>query len=173
MVATTAGTWEDYEALPDDVRAEYVDGRVHVNPRPTRVHQRVVHRLARMIEDSCEIAGVEVVVEWAWKPSGDEFSPDVLVVPPTDEDVRFTGTPLLVVEVLSTNRAHDLVTKAFKYAEAGLPRYWVVDPGDRTVTEFELVDGAFVERSVVPGTDEATLDFGAGTLVLHPPFLFD
>lgn len=172
MVSTTAGTWEEYECLPDDVPAEYVDGKVLVNPRPTRIHQKVTHRLARMLEDSCELAGAEVVVEWAWKPSDDEFSPDVLVVPPTDEDVRFTGTPLLAVEVLSTNRAHDLVTKAFKYAEAGLPRYWVVDPSDQTVTEFELAKDAFVERRVVSGADEVRLDFGAGTLVFHPQDLF-
>jgi hypothetical protein len=35
-----------------------------------------------------------------------------------------------------------------------------------------LAGRAFVERSVVSGGDEVTLDFGAGTLLFHPQDLF-
>ena len=36
--------------------------------------------------------------------------------------------PDLCIEVLSSNRAHDRVTKRFLYAEAGVAEYWVVEP---------------------------------------------
>lgn len=60
---------------------------------------------------------------------GSEFSPDLMVVAvaDVDSDIRFTGTPLLCVEILSSNRANDYVTKMAKYAEAGLDHYWIVD----------------------------------------------
>lgn len=171
MTSTVQDTWEDYQRLSDDVRAEYIDGKIVVSPLPRRSHQQAARRLANRLEQACDEA-VEVVMGTAWKPADDEFGPDVLVTPPTDEDLRFTGTPLLAVEVLSSNRVHDLVLKARKYAEAGLPRYWVVDPRDRSVTVFELCDGSFVERQVVSAGEEAALDFGAGTVKLRPAELF-
>ena len=91
-----------------------------------------------------------------------------MVTTPTEEQVRFTRTPLLVIEVLSSNRAHDLVTKFRKYAQAGLPRYWVVDPDARTVTAFALRSGIFEEIATVSATDVAGWDFGAGTVRIRP-----
>lgn len=42
---------------------------------------------------------------------------------------KYVGAPDLAVEVVSpTNRNHDIVTKMFHYARAGIPEYWIVDP---------------------------------------------
>ena len=87
---------------------------------------------------------------WSWSAGpGFEPIPDVMLVPPTDDDVRFTGRPALVVEVLSKDPAYDLVIKAGRYAAAGLTHFWVVDVAAATVTAFELRDGAFDGGSVV------------------------
>ena len=171
---TTATTmsWDDYQQLGEDVRIEYIDGQAVVNPSPTLRHQRALRRMANLLEAAAS-RRVTVVTEWAWKPGNDEFIPDVLVTEPTDEQARFTGTPLLAVEVLSTNRAHDLVTKTSKYAQAGLPHYWVVDPDDETVTAFALVEGVYQETGFVRGTEEAVWDFGAGSVHIRPADLFD
>jgi Uma2 family endonuclease len=95
-----------------------------------------------------------------------------VVTGPTDEQLRFTGTPLLVIEVLSTNRSHDLVTKYRKYAQAGLPRYWVVDFDGEKVTAYSLRAGVYEEVATVSGTDAAEWDFGAGTVHIRPSELF-
>ena len=47
--------------------------------------------------------------DWAWRPTQDEFVPDVTVFERTTETIRLTATPLLAVEVLSSDRASDLV----------------------------------------------------------------
>jgi Uma2 family endonuclease len=52
-------------------------------------------------------------------PGPDEFIPDVMVHPVTAENVRFTGTPLLLIEVLSTNRSDDLVVRTGKVRGGG------------------------------------------------------
>lgn len=103
------------------------------------------------------------------KPGEDEYAPDVLVVPPTDEDIRFTGTPLLAVEILSTNRSHDLVLKASKYAAAGLPRYWVVDPANVNVAAYTLgINTTWELIAAATGPDLVELDFGVGSVQFRP-----
>jgi Uma2 family endonuclease len=58
-----------------------------------------------------------------------------LAVADSRADVHLAGNVLLVVEVLSpSNRRNDLVLKRFGYGRAGIPRYWIVDGRDRTLT---------------------------------------
>ncbi|NJM40309.1 MAG: Uma2 family endonuclease [Anaerolineae bacterium] len=52
----------------------------------------------------------------------------------------------LVMEVLSSNREHDLVTKRKEYAEAGIPEYWIIDPQLRTITVLTLANKQYVEH---------------------------
>ena len=109
---------------------------------------------------------------WSWTTGTDEFIPDVMVHEATTESARFTGTPTLVIEVLSGNRRDDLVLKRRKYALAGVPHYWVVDvdagtvdilessqdePGNYRVAELRNAD-----------TGARPLDFGVASLVVDP-----
>jgi Uma2 family endonuclease len=88
----------------------------------------------------------------------------------TSESARLTGLPVLVVEVLSTNRGDDLVVKTTKYANAGLRHYWIVDPRDGVVDAFELADGTY--RHVAQLREgPATLSFGVGSVELDPRHL--
>ncbi len=160
-------TWEQYEALEPDIRHEYIGGALVVNPSPSRTHQVAVRRLANLLEMAAA-PGFLVVTDWSWKLAEDEFVPDVIVTPATDEDVRFTGMPELAVEVLSTNRAHDLVRKLFKYAALGLPRYWIADPAEPSVSAYELSEGVYEQVGLAVGAQAATLDFGAGTVTVRP-----
>jgi Uma2 family endonuclease len=155
----TAMSWEEFDAL-GEIRAEYIDGRLVMAPSPMQRHQRASRRMANLLESAAK-PGFEVDEAWSWKPGRDEFVPDILVYPSTEEQVRYTGTPVLVVEVLSTSPVRDLVVKMNKYAAYGLDRYWVLDPDRRELYVFARQDGTY-EMVQTVGTEPAEVDFGAG-----------
>lgn len=163
--------WEEYERLHPDVRHEYVDGHLLVNPRPRLLHQVMLRRITNALEAALP-EGYRAVNEWAWKPGADEWAPDVMVCELTPGDgpnpVRFTRTPLLIVEVLSSNRSADLVKKLYRYAEAGLPHFWLADPEGPSVEAFALAEASYHEVVGAAGDETADFDLGVITVTLRP-----
>lgn len=103
---------------------------------------------------------VDVIEGWGWKPGADEFVPDVMVYDATEVEARLTTIPHLVVEVLSSDPAADIIRKAAKYAARGLARYWIIDPGGPEIIVHRLAGGVFVERARHGPGVEVTLDVG-------------
>lgn len=64
---------------------------------------------------------------------------------PRRSDRFWTGADL-VLEVVSQDRPErDLVEKRADYAEAGIPEYWIVHPGEQTVRVWRLLEGSYEE----------------------------
>ena len=165
-------SWAAFLELPDEIRAEYVDGQAFVSPPPSYEHQRVCMRLRDQLVAQ---TNAPVAVAVGWRLPGREPRlriPDLMVLAHEPESDVVTGAPPVVVEVLSTNRSDDLVRKSTEYLEAGAQQYWIVDPRDRVVDVFhqvaagweriaQLTDDGPTGVIDVPGAGSITVDLHA------------
>ena len=145
----------DYAVLPDEPRCELIYGRFYLSPSPIRLHQFMVMRIWRILDDLAEAVGGEALVAPMDVHLADHTvaQPDVLYVSPERREILqdwIEGAPDLVVEVLSPSTARmDRLLKLNRYAEGGVREYWLVDPAARTI-EFLVNDG---EHFVVHAQD--------------------
>lgn len=136
-------SWEEYLALPDRPRAEWLDGEVVRSPQVGFTHGSATARLIRLL--ITHLPALHVVTEVGlWLPGNRLRGPDVMVVDRVPDDTWVSDAPVLVAEVLSpSTRTEDTVRKSTEYAAAGIGQYWLVDPDLRTVDVFALVDGGW------------------------------
>ena len=66
--------------------------------------------------------------------------PDVAVICDRSKlsEKRCSGTPDLIVEIVSTNRKDDYIKKLKYYEKAGVKEYWIVDPKYKIVTVYQF-----------------------------------
>lgn len=161
-------TIADIEAMPEDGRrTELIDGALLVSPAPARPHNDAIMHLFRLLDPHCPSdltfynIPYDIVI--------DDLSmmcPD-LSVSRTAElgEKRMYNTPLLVVEVISpSSRLMDQLVKRAKYAQAGIPSYWILDPEAPSLTVLELQGDVYAERQVLSdpaGSIDVTLPFPA------------
>ncbi len=127
---------EEFLRLPaSGPRVELLDGEVIVPPAPTWRHQAVLGNLVFELRTwaRTQPRGTVTVgqspVDIRFGP-GRILQPDAFVVlgeVPLDVQGPLDRIPELCVEVLSTDRVMDRVTKRLVYAAAGVREYWVVE----------------------------------------------
>lgn len=129
-------SWEEYLALPDEVRAEWVDGEVVVSPTPSYRHQRSAHILAMLLGAS--LPDLFVVGPAGLHLPGNRLRiPDVMVLDREPETTWPDYAAVLVVEILSpSTRVEDTIRKAPEYLAGGAGQFWVVDPDNRCLDVF-------------------------------------
>jgi Uma2 family endonuclease len=153
-------TRAELDALPDDGRRhELIDGCLVVTPSPGFLHQVVVGRLFRLLDDHASNDVVVLVAPFDVVLADDTVvEPDVLVARGRDFTAKdLPAAPLLAVEVLSpSTRRIDLHLKLARYEAAGCPAYWVVDPDLPSLTAWQLEAGRYGEVARVVGGEAWT-----------------
>lgn len=141
-------TVSDYEALPDDVRVELIDGVFYDMSAPTFLHQIIAGRVyVQLINfmDSHEhknctpgISPLDVQLD---QDDRTMVQPDVIILCDQKKNTikRIYGAPDFVLEVLSpSTRRKDMIKKLDKYMNAGVREYWMADPEKEMVTVFDF-----------------------------------
>ncbi len=168
-------TEDDYYRIPEDVRAELIDGQIYYQSAPSRVHQRILSKLHQRIANyidaksgSCEVypspfavklkADRETIVE-----------PDISVICDRDKltDKGCTGAPDWVIEITSpSTSSHDYIRKLNLYADAGVREYWIVNPKEQTIfvyhfekDNFKAAPYTFRDKIKVNIYDDLWIDF--------------
>jgi len=138
------------------------DGRVEVPELPGLTHQKIVAAVYEALNAFVRPRklGEVVFAPYPVKVGEKTFrEPDLVFV--SSENLarlgeRFADVADLVVDVLSSDRAHDLVVKRQEYAAAGILEYWVVDIRDREVIVLTLKEGEYQEHGRYRPGDRAS-----------------
>jgi Uma2 family endonuclease len=154
------GQWSRAEYLWLDANREskrlmeFSNGFIEVLDMPSQVHQVIIAFLYRALFQFAMARNLGTVLFAGLRVKlSDELvrEPDVVFMRKENNHRRhndyWEGADL-VMEVLSSNREHDLVTKRKEYAAAGIPEYWIVDPQLRTITVLTLRQGHYFEHGV-------------------------
>ncbi len=150
-------TLEEYLSLPEDTRAEIVDGVLRPMVRSNKRGRRVQRRLASLIEAQLppvlRVEEEEVVVFRATPPEA--RIPDVVVFRAAADPTGATNyTPAddvrLVVEVVSPGtQTADRYEKPGEYARNGIPSFWRIElEPDISVSVYRLADGVYRDEGV-------------------------
>lgn len=129
-------TIEDYQVLPDDVRAELIDGAFVYMEAPSVEHQDISVAITVEFElyirsktGTCKVfaAPIDVQLDCDDKTM---VQPDIVVVCQKEKwnKKRIYGAPDLCIEIISeSTRRVDYGLKVKKYMDAGVREYWIVD----------------------------------------------
>src|SRR5262245_29622638 len=145
-------TYEDYLLLPEmNRRYEIIDGELQMTPPPTKRHQKLVLRIASLLESFVwegnlgEVlpAPMDVLIEKV--PKLRTRQPDVLYLSrgsgvSSDEDSNLlTTAPDLVVEILSSSESRRKIREKLKdYSSIGVKECWLISPEAETIEVLDL-----------------------------------
>ena len=135
-------TLEDYYALPDDIRAELIDGELIFLEAPSSIHQELIGELffeiklyIRTNNGPCKILPSPLDVQLDCD-NRTMLQPDISVICHRDRIVKkgVYGAPDLCIEIVSpSSRKRDYEKKRIKYQNADVREYWIIDPKTESV----------------------------------------
>jgi len=145
-------TEADYYNLPEDVRAELIDGQIYYQAAPNRIHQEILTSILKIIanyidskDGSCKVYPAPFAVK-LFNDRKTIVEPDISVICDRDKltDKGCTGAPDWIVEIISpTTSSHDYVKKLNLYMAAGVREYWIVNPLNQSVYVYQLEKNKF------------------------------
>jgi Uma2 family endonuclease len=174
MSAPPKATFKDLALLPEEVRAEVIDGEIVEKAAPSFEHANTQLGLGSIVrvEFHGERGGlrsggwwilsevdVELETHAVYRPDLAGWRRESLPAQPVERPVRVR--PDWVCEVLSrSNAQNDLVKKFRGYHRAGVSHYWIVDPDNRSLIVYRYQPAGYL----------AVLTAGAGETIRAEPF---
>ena len=136
-------TMEQYEALPENRRAEVFEGVVYDMASPSQEHQTILTELLFSLRNYVrDKGGKGSVFPAPFDVKLDDnpltiVQPDLMIVCDKDklDGKRCNGAPDFIIEIVSSsNPSDDYIRKLYYYKNAGVREYWIVDPHRKIVT---------------------------------------
>ena len=167
-IGTSWATYQDVLDAPENMIAEILNGRLHLQPRPRSRHSRALSALTRAIGGPFDYDSDGLGGWWILNKPEVHLGEDVLVPDlsgwrretlPEMPDVPFLElAPDWVCEVLSPSTStRDRGEKRDLYRHHGVGHLWLVDPEARILEAFELTGDTWVLRLAVSGDDDVAI----------------
>ena len=172
-----AATLEEWLAIPEELRAELIHGRIVYQGMPGPVHGRAQLAMGSLVRGPYDrrLGGADrpggwwISMEVDLEIAGMGCRPDVLgwrrdkhvAMPMPSARGVVTAAPDWICEVLSRTTAHiDLGEKRVGYHRAEVAHYWLLDPHNETLTVLVWTPHGYLVELVA----------GRGEKVRAPPF---
>ena len=149
-------TENDYYNLPENVRAELIDGQFYDMAAPSRIHQEILNTINNTIynyihskKGDCRVYPAPFAVK-LFNDRKTVVEPDISVIcdPNKLTDQGCSGAPDWIIEIISpSTSSHDYVVKLNLYADAGVREYWIVDPEKESIFVYYLEKEHFKAES--------------------------
>lgn len=148
-------TYADYLTWRFDEYVELFRGKLkRMSPAPKRWHQDVAGNIFSEFKTFLRRKPCKVYISpfdvRLPKPGLDDIytvvQPDVCIICDKSklDEAGCNGAPDTIIEVLSKkNVDRDIREKFSLYEESGVPEYWIVSPGEKTVTCYVLNEGKY------------------------------
>lgn len=177
MALAQAGiyTEDDYYNIPEDVRAELIEGQIYYQAAPGRLHQAILSALNSEIYNyiksrhgACRVYPAPFAVK-LFDDRKNIVEPDISVICNPDKltDRGCNGAPDWIIEIISPgNPEHDYIRKLNLYKDAGVREYWIVDPRSEKIfvyffcqDSFKVETYTFLDKVKVNIYDDLWIDF--------------
>ena len=140
-------TTQDIDALPEGKRAELINGQIYNMVSPNYIHQHLVmelsgtiHEYIRNNHNDSQVLPAPLAV----RLNADDktyVEPDISVLCDSKKisERRIEGAPDFIIEIVSpATQKRDYGIKLFKYRNAGVREYWIVNPSKEIVNVFSF-----------------------------------
>ncbi|MBU3109142.1 Uma2 family endonuclease [Clostridium gasigenes] len=147
----------DYERLRknSEENYEFINGQIIKMYSPSTNHQDIVFSLAIELKKFFENSNCKVVISpYDVYLEKEDKKKEICVIPDISvmcdkngfNEKRYCGVPTIIVEVLSSNWADDMMKKLKLYEEYGVSEYWIVDPSSASfmVYSYDLEKKSYI-----------------------------
>jgi Uma2 family endonuclease len=160
-------SYADYYSWKLIERVELIKGRImRMSPAPSRLHQTLLRKIGTKIinyleNTTCQVYYAPFDVRLDRNQEDHKVKnvvqPDICVVCDLSklDDRGCNGAPELVIEILSPgNTSKEMKFKFELYETAGVLEYWIVDPTEKIIWQYVLLNEKFTNHKPLIVEDE-------------------
>ena len=149
----------------EEPRFEYIFGSEYAMSSPGYKHQSVLLALGSQLREKLQSSDCKPIIApfdvYPLFEKGDKYTlvqPDIFLACDQSKlkEKSYNGAPKFIIEILSSNRSHDMVTKFNLYEKAGVSEYWMIDPEEQIITALEYENGRYIYHNYA-GEDNVPL----------------
>jgi Uma2 family endonuclease len=146
---------EVFRMLPEGTRCEVIFNELIMSPSPSMPHQLLLSDLHVLIYNFLaqnNLGKIIPALADVYLENYDSvIQPDLVVLLNDNlgliKDEGIYGTPDIIVEILSKNKAYDTQRKKLLYEKAGVKEYFIIDPESKATTLFTLNNSGGFEKA--------------------------
>ncbi|MCL2180911.1 MAG: Uma2 family endonuclease [Treponema sp.] len=157
----------------EEPRFERIYGTEYAMSSPGYRHQIAAGRIFTQLDAQLSVHNCTPIIApfdvYPLFDKGDKYTlvqPDIFLACDKSKlkENRYNGAPKFIIEILSSNRSHDMVTKLNLYEKAGVNEYWMIDPDEKIISTLEYLDGKYIYHNY-SGEDEVSLALIPGCVI--------